>query len=326
MKRESVLVLASHANQQLHPGIHALLAAAAPLAGEVDVLLFGSDCQKPLAQARRLEGVRQLLCCEHPLLATTLAENVAPWLAAIMRNYTALLMPADGLARDLLPRLGALMGIQPMEELVEIIDTRRVRWFDRCDGSLQTLVSQQPVRLLSLLLRRSAPPSAAVGSKAHSQASVQFPAPVQFLAPPAAPRSQVVARVGGGAAPSSGRPDLASARVVVAGGGGLRSAEACANFYALADKLHAAVGVSRAGVDAGLAGVDALVGQSGRVVAPELYLAIGLSGALQHQAGMREAKLVVAINPDAAAPIFELADYGLVANAEEVIPELLALL
>ena len=322
MKRESVLVLASHANQQLHPGIHALLAAATPLAGEVDLLLFGSDCQQPLAQARQLAGVRQLLWCDHPQLATPLAESLAPWLAAIMRNYTALLMPAEGLARDLLPRLGAIMGVQPMEELVEIIDTQRVRRFDPCDGSLQTLVSQQPVRLLSVLVRRSAPSPSFTGVNPRSLV------PVQTLAPPAPPRTRVVARAGGQLAAQlpSGRPDLASARVVVAGGGGLRSAEACANFYALADKLNAAVGVSRAGVDAGLAGVEALVGQSGRVVAPELYLAIGLSGALQHQAGMREARVVVAINPDAAAPIFELADYGLVANAEEAIPELLAYL
>jgi electron transfer flavoprotein alpha subunit len=275
----------------------------------IDLLVAGASCDTVVKQAQQLAGIDRVLYADSETARYPQAENFAPWITGLMKDYCTLVMGATTWGKDLLPHIGALMDVQPITDIVQILNPSTFKRPIYAGSALEVLASQQPVKLLSLR------PSAFVGGGITT-----ISVPVLAIAPPAPTvHSQYV----GSQQNQSGLPELTSARVVVSGGRGLQMAENFSLLYQLADKLHAAVGASRAAVDAGFVGNELQVGQTGKVVAPELYLAIGLSGAVQHQAGMRESRVIVAINKDPDAPIFQIADYGLVADLFDVIPELI---
>ncbi len=302
------LVLAEHENGQLNPATRAAIGAANIIGGEVDVLLLGHNIAAVTAQAKALEGVSKVLVEDDALYAHPLAENLTPILVEIGAGYSHILAAATSIGKDVMPRVAAHLNTQQISEITKVIapDT-----FERpiyAGNALETLQSADAIKVITV--RATAFDKVADGGSAQV---VDVPA----VAPQAA-TSRFVSME----ASKSERPDLASARVVVSGGRGVGSKENFAIIESLADKLGAAIGASRAAVDAGYVPNDYQVGQTGKVVAPELYIAVGISGAIQHLAGMKESKVIVAINKDENAPIFEIADYGLVGDLFTVLPEL----
>ncbi len=283
------------------------------IALDVDLLVIGKGCAALAATAARIPGVRQVLMAEGESLEHQLPEAVAPWLATMARAYAYVFVGATTFGKNLLPRVAALMDIQPVTDIVAITSANCFKRPIYAGSALTSVITEQPIKLLSI--RASAFPSVML-DVVREEAS----APV---IPIRAPATQQMSRFIRQEQVQSERPDLTSARVVVSGGRGMQAAENFQLLYQLADRLDAAVGASRAAVDAGFAPNDMQVGQTGKIVAPELYIAVGLSGAVQHLAGMRESRVVVAINKDPEAPIFQAADYGLVADLFEAVPELI---
>lgn len=279
---------------------------------DIDLLVIGKDCSAVAAAAGRVPGIRQVLLADAESLEYQLPEAVAPWLAAMAGDYAYLVLSATTFGKNLLPRVGALMDIQPITDVVDIISANCFKRPIYAGSALVSVMSDQPTELLGI--RASAFPGVSFGEAS---------APIVPIPVPAA---QQMSRFVGQQQVRSERPDLASARVVVSGGRGMQAGENFELLYQLADKLGAAVGASRAAVDAGFVPNDMQVGQTGKVVAPELYIAVGLSGAVQHLAGMRDSQVVVAINKDPDAPIFQVADYGVVADLFDAVPELIKLL
>lgn len=279
---------------------------------EVDLLIVGKNCAAVAGMAARIPGVRQVLVADGDSGEHQLPETLAPWLARLAGGYIYFFAGATTFGKNLLPRVAALMDIQPITDVVAIAAPNEFLRPVYAGSALARLRTDQPIKLLSV--RASAFTDVVLGESSAAIVSIT-PPPTQNMSR-FIDQQQVQAE----------RPELASARVVVSGGRGLQAGENFQLLYQLADKLGAAVGASRAAVDAGFAANDMQVGQTGKVVAPELYIAIGLSGAVQHLAGMRDSRVVVAINKDPDAPIFQAADYGLVADLFAAVPELIALL
>lgn len=279
---------------------------------EVDLLVVGKDCSAIADMAARIPGIRQVLVADGDSGEHQLPETLAPWLVTLVSDYSYVCVGATTFGKNLLPRMAALIDIQPVTDVVAIDSANEFRRPVYAGSALARVHTEQPVKLLSI--RASAFADVLLGESI---------APITSIAPPPA---QSISRFIDQQQVQTERPELTSARVVVSGGRGLQASENFKLLYQLADKLGAAVGASRAAVDAGFAANDMQVGQTGKVVAPELYFAIGLSGAVQHLAGMRDSRVVVAINKDPDAPIFQVADYGLVADLFEVVPELIELL
>lgn len=279
---------------------------------DVDLLVAGKDCAAVAETAARIPGIRKVLVADDESCEHQLPETLAPWLAKLASDYAYVCVGATTFGKNLLPRIAALMDVQPITDVVAIDSANEFKRPVYAGSALARVRTEQPIKLLSI--RASA--FAEVGLGAGS-------APIMSIDPPPA---QQLSRFIGEQQVQSERPELRSARVVVSGGRGLQSSENFMLLYQLADKLGAAVGASRAAVDAGFAANDMQVGQTGKVVAPQLYIAIGLSGAVQHLAGMRDSRVVVAINKDPEAPIFQVADYGLVADLFDAVPELIELL
>ncbi|HEY0894852.1 MAG TPA: FAD-binding protein [Cellvibrio sp.] len=279
---------------------------------DVDLLVVGKDCAAVAGMAARIPGVRQVLLADGESVEHQLPETLAAWLAELAGGYTYFCVGATTFGKNLLPRVAALMDIQPVTDVVAINSACEFTRPVYAGSALARVRTGQPTKLLSV--RASAFTDVILG---ESSAAV-----VPITPPPAQSLSRFIDQQ----QVQAERPELASARVVVSGGRGLQAGENFQLLYRLADKLGAAVGASRAAVDAGFAPNDMQVGQTGKVVAPELYIAIGLSGAVQHLAGMRDSRVVVAINKDPDAPIFQAADYGLVADLFDAVPELIALL
>lgn len=277
---------------------------------DVDLLVVGKDCADVAAAAARVPGIRQVLIADADSCAHQLAENLIPWLAELAQSYAYILMGATTFGKNLLPGIAALLDIQPITDIVDIESASVFKRPIYAGSALVRVATEQPVKLLSF--RGSAFNAVALGDMA---------APIVKVIPP---RDREISRFICQDSLSHDRPELTAARIVVSGGRGVQNSENFQLLYQLADKLGAAVGASRAAVDAGLVGNDLQVGQTGKIVAPELYIAIGLSGAVQHLAGMRESRVVVAINNDPDAPIFQVADYGLVTDLFEAVPDLLA--
>lgn len=308
-----VLLLAEHDNHHLAPTTLHLLGAARELApARVDVLLIGQGCAGVAGSLAHIPGVSHVLCVDGLGLKHPLAEVVAPIMATLAPAYTHVLIAATTTGKDIAPRLAALLNIQPVSDVVAILDPVTFKRPIYAGSAIATIANGEPIHLLTL--RTSA--FAAVATRGGA-------APIQELA---GPSPSATSRFVEEQLSHSERPELSVARVVVSGGRGLQSGENFALLYALADKLGAAVGASRAAVDAGFVANDMQVGQTGKVVAPELYIAVGISGAVQHLAGMKESKVIVAINKDPDAPIFQVADYGLVADLFDAVPELIAAL
>jgi electron transfer flavoprotein alpha subunit len=279
---------------------------------EVDLLVAGKDCAAVAGMAARIPGVRQVLVADGDSCKHQLPETLAPWLAKLANDYVYVCVGATTFGKNLLPRVAALMDIQPITDVVAIEAANEFKRPVYAGSALSRVCTEQPIKLLSI--RASAFTDVALGESS---------APITSITPPP---MQNISRFISQQQVQTERPELTSARVVVSGGRGLQASENFKLLYQLADKLGAAVGASRAAVDAGFAANDMQVGQTGKVVAPELYIAVGLSGAVQHVAGMRDSRVVVAINKDPDAPIFQVADYGLVADLFDAVPELIGLL
>ncbi len=308
----AVLVVAEHDNASLKPATLNTLAAAGELGGDVEVLVAGSDCAGAAGAAAKLPGVAKVLVADAPEYGHELAENLAPLIAKLAAGYTHLLAPASTFGKNVMPRAAALLDVQQISDIsaIEAPDT-----FVRpiyAGNAMLTVKSSDPIKVLTV---RSTAFEAAPedGGSAPSQALEGT-------------GDRGLSSFVGEELTKSERPELTTAGIVISGGRGMQSGENFAMLERIADKLGAAVGASRAAVDAGYVPNDYQVGQTGKVVAPDLYIAVGISGAIQHLAGMKDSKVIVAINKDEEAPIFQVADYGLVADLFQAIPELEAAL
>ena len=304
----TILVIAEHDQQTIKSATLNTVAAAVKIGGEVHLLVAGSACSGAAAQAAALQGVAKVLVADAAQYASQTAENLAALVVANASAYTHILAPATTFGKNLLPRVAALLDVAQISEItaVESADT-----FVRpiyAGNAMATVQSQDPVKVIT------------VRTTAFDPVATGAAAPVESLAVAADTGLTVLQ---GRELTKSERPELGAAKIIVSGGRGLGSGE---NYHRLleplADKLGAALGASRAAVDAGFVPNDYQVGQTGKVVAPQLYVAIGISGAIQHLAGMKDSKVIVAINKDPDAPIFQVADYGLVADLFETVPQL----
>jgi electron transfer flavoprotein alpha subunit len=304
----AVLLLAEHDNKALAPATAKALNAARAFGGDVDVLVVGQDCRGVAEAAAKLDGVRKVLIAEAPHLAQRLAEEVAASVLPLMQNYSVLLAPATTMGKNVLPRVAAMLDVAQISDIVEVKSPKTFVRPVYAGNALETVETSD--KIVVGTVRITAFASAGEGGSA----------PIEAI--PAQPAVSLSSFEGSQISVSE-RPELTAARIVVSGGRGMQSGD---NFKTLieplADRLGAAVGASRAAVDAGYMPNDHQVGQTGKVVAPELYIAIGISGAIQHLAGMKDSKVIVAINKDADAPIFQVADYGLVGDLFTVLPEL----
>jgi electron transfer flavoprotein alpha subunit len=304
----AVLLLAEHDNKLPAPATAKALTAARAFSTDVDILVAGEGCRAVAEEASKLEGVRKVLLVEAPYLAQRLAEEVAATVLALMSGYTVLLAPATTMGKNVLPRVAALLDVAQVSDIVEVKSPKIFVRPVYAGNALETVETSDKIIV------------ATVRTTAFAAAGEGGSAPIETVT--AAP-SVGLSSFEGSEISESERPELTAARVVVSGGRGMQSGD---NFKKLieplADRLGAAVGASRAAVDAGYMPNDHQVGQTGKVVAPELYIAVGISGAIQHLAGMKDSKVIVAINKDAEAPIFQVADYGLVGDLFTVLPEL----
>lgn len=305
----SVLIIAEHHQGQLADNVAQLVTAAGTLGGQIDLLLLGQGLTGVGEQAAALSGVDKVLFAEHPLLVDGLLDGVGTLLASWCQGYSHCLMAASTMGKALLPQVAARLGVEMISEVTAIESCDTFLRPIYAGNAIARVASRAPIKVMT------------VRATAFNKAPTGGRAPVETLAVPALPRkTRLIERR---AVPSC-RPELTAARVVVSGGRALGSKAQFALIEALADKLGGAVGASRAAVDAGYVANDLQVGQTGKVVAPELYIAVGISGAIQHLAGMKESKVIVAINKDSEAPIFQVADYGLVGDLFTLLPELTA--
>jgi electron transfer flavoprotein alpha subunit len=302
------LVLAQHDNAALDKATLHALSAASKLGGELDVLVAGQDCGAVADAAARVPGVRKVLQVVHPAYAQPVAEDLAALLLTLADSYDHLVAAATTTGKNVVPRVAALLDTAQVSDVVEVLGPDTFKRYVYAGNALATVQSTDMKRVLTV--RTTAFPTApAEGGSAE-------------IATVAAVEPQGLAEFLGREVHRSARPDLASARIVVSGGRGIGSTENFRLVEQLADALGAAVGASRAAVDAGFAPNDWQVGQTGKIVAPDLYVAVGISGAIQHLAGMKDSKVIVAINKDEEAPIFQVADYGLVGDLFQLVPEL----
>jgi electron transfer flavoprotein alpha subunit len=308
----AVLVVADHDNASLKDNTHKTVTAALALSSDVDVLVAGQGVAGVAAEAAKIAGVRKVLTAESDQLGKGLAEAEAATVLGLMGGYDAVLVPATSAGKNFAPRVAAKLDVAPISEIVEVVDANTFVRPIYAGNALETVQSADAKKVITV--RATAFKAAGEGGSAAIEA---------VDAGPGAPKTRFVSEE----IVKSTRPELGAAKIVVSGGRAMGSAEEFQRVIEpLADKLGAAVGASRAAVDAGYAPNDYQVGQTGKVVAPQLYVAIGISGAIQHLAGMKDSKVIVAINKDADAPIFQVADYGLVADYKVAVPELMAAL
>ncbi len=308
----AILVVAEHDNASLKPSTRNTITAAKELAGhgagDISVLVAGTGCQGTADAAAKIDGVAKVLMADAPALGHGLAEPLADQIRALADGHAHILAPASTFGKNALPRLAALLDVQQISEISEVLGADTFVRPIYAGNALATVKSNDAVKVITV--RTTAFDAAPDGGSA---------APVETVAPVADPGHSEFKDM---AASGGDRPELTAAQVVISGGRGLGSGENFSLLEPIADKLNAAIGASRAAVDAGYVPNDYQVGQTGKVVAPSLYIAVGISGAIQHLAGMKDSKVIVAINKDEEAPIFQVADYGLVADLFKVLPEL----
>jgi electron transfer flavoprotein alpha subunit len=303
----AVLLIAEHDNQRLKDATHKALTAALALGSDVHVLVAGREAAAAAAHAAKLEGVKKVLHCEAPFFERPLAEPMAALIVSLAGAYEHLVAPATTNGKNYMPRVAALLDVMQISDISEVKSPDTFVRLIYAGNAVQTVQSGEPKKVITV--RTAAfQPAAEAGS-----------APIEQVAPPADPG---LSRYESENLSKTDRPELTSARIIVSGGRGMQNGENFKLLDSVARKLGAAVGASRAAVDAGYVPNDYQVGQTGKVVAPELYIAVGISGAIQHLAGMKDSKVIVAINKDEEAPIFQVADYGLVADLFQAVPEL----
>ncbi len=304
----SVLVIAEHDNAELKPATLAAVTAATAMGGDVDVLVVGSGCAAVGAAAANVAGVAKVLVADAPEYAYMLAEPVADLVVPLARNYAAVMAVANTVGKNFMPRVAALLDVSQISEISEIVGPDTFIRPIYAGNAMATVQSSDAIKVITIRPTGFEKAAAEGGS-----------ASVENL--PAAGDPGLSSFVGEELSKSE-RPELTAAKIIISGGRGMQSGENFPIIEAVADQLGAAVGASRAAVDAGFVPNDYQVGQTGKVVAPELYIAVGISGAIQHLAGMKDSKVIVAINKDEEAPIFQVADYGLVADLFKAVPEL----
>ena len=303
----SVLVIAEHDNASLKPSTLNTVAAAAKI-GDVAVLVAGAGCEAAAKAAAAIAGVAKVLRADAPQYKDGLAENLAALVVVLAPGYTHILAPATSFGKNVTPRIAALLDTAQISDIVAVVSPDTFVRPIYAGNALATVQSRDKVKVITV--RTTGFDAAAAGGGAAAIENAQ--------AVPDTGMSSLVGR----ALTKTERPELTSARAIVSGGRGMGSGDNFKLLEPLADKLHAAMGASRAAVDAGFVPNDWQVGQTGKIVAPDLYIAVGISGAIQHLAGMKDSRVIVAINKDEEAPIFQVADYGIVGDLFQVVPEL----
>jgi electron transfer flavoprotein alpha subunit len=304
----SVLVVAEHDNESLAAATLNTITAAGQLSDDVHVLVAGEGCAAAADAAAKIAGVSKVRLADAPQYGHGLAEPLAALVVSLAGEYSHVLTPADKFGKNFLPRAAALLDVSSISDITEIKDADTFVRPIYAGNAIATVKSSDNIKLVSVRMTAFEDAPADGGSASvETVAAAEDPGIAQFV---------------GQDLTVSERPELVSARVVVSGGRGMQSGENFKLLEGIADQLNAAIGASRAAVDAGYVPNDYQVGQTGKVVAPDLYVAVGISGAIQHLAGMKESKVIVAINKDEEAPIFQVADYGLVADLFQALPEL----
>jgi electron transfer flavoprotein alpha subunit len=303
------LVIAEHDNQSLKAATLNAVAAALQCSADVDVLVAGNSTDTVATAAAQIVGVRKVIQVDAPNLADQLAEPLAAQILSIANQYSHILAPATANGKNVLPRVAAKLDVAQLSDITKVIGADTFERPIYAGNAIATVQTSDPIKVITVRTTGFDPVAATGGFAAiEKQAAVESKSSSVFV---------------GRQLTKSDRPELTAAKIIVSGGRGLGSGEKYQELIApLADKLGAALGASRAAVDAGYVPNDYQVGQTGKIVAPELYIAIGISGAIQHLAGMKDSKVIVAINKDPEAPIFSVADYGLVADLNTAVPEL----
>ena len=304
----SVLVVADHHNAALSDSTHKTVTAAQAIGGDIDILVAGENAGGVAEAAAKIAGIRKVLHADDAQYANRLAENFAALIVSVAGDYDAILKSADTTGKNVMPRVAALLDVMQISEVVAVESPDTFVRPIYAGNAMQTVKSSDAKKVLTV--RATAFKAADEGGSASIEAvaAADNPSLSEFV---------------GEELTKSERPELSGAKIVISGGRALGSFENFEKYiFPIADKLGAAVGASRAAVDAGYVPNDYQVGQTGKVVAPELYIAVGISGAIQHLAGMKDSKVIVAINKDEEAPIFQVADYGLVADLFKALPEL----
>ncbi|WP_258239927.1 electron transfer flavoprotein subunit alpha/FixB family protein [Pseudidiomarina homiensis] len=304
----SILVIAEHDNKELSPATLKTLAAAQAIGGDIDVLVAGEGCQAVAEEVAKAEGVSKVRLADNAVYGHFLAENLGTLVAELAKDYGHILAPATTTGKNFMPRVAALLDVAQVSDIIAVESADTFKRPIYAGNAIATVQSEDAIKVITVRATAFDAVAAEGGNAAIEAVDTVIDND----------KSEFV----GEELAESERPDLTAARVVISGGRGMQNGE---NFHLLekvADKLGAAVGASRAAVDAGFVPNDMQVGQTGKIVAPELYIAVGISGAIQHLAGMKDSKVIVAINKDEEAPIFQVADYGLVADLFDVLPEL----
>ncbi len=304
----AVLLIADHNNAALGASTAKALAAAKAIGGDVHVLVAGAGVGAAAEAASKLEGAAKVLVADAPQLANQLAEELAPLIVGLAPAYDAIVAPATASGKNVMPRVAATLDVAQISEITKVVSPDTFERPIYAGNAIQTVQSADPKKVIT------------VRTASFQAVGTGGSAPIETVSAPAAAG---ISSFDKAELSKSDRPELTSARIVISGGRGMQSGDNFTKYIEpVADKLGAAMGASRAAVDAGFVPNDFQVGQTGKVVAPELYIAVGISGAIQHLAGMKDSKIIVAINKDAEAPIFQVADYGLVADLFTALPEL----
>ena len=304
----TILVVAEYENGAVAPATLNTVAAAAKIGGDVHVLVAGQNVGGVAESAAKIAGVAKVLVADNAAYAHLLPENVAPLVAELAKGYSHVLAPATTNGKNILPRVAALLDVDQISEIISVESADTFKRPIYAGNAIATVQSSAAVKVITVRTTGFDAVAAEGGSAAvEAVASAHDAGKSAFVGEELA---------------KSDRPELTAAKIVVSGGRGMGNGDNFKHLYSRADKLGAAVGASRAAVDAGFVPNDMQVGQTGKIVAPQLYIAVGISGAIQHLAGMKDSKVIVAINKDEEAPIFQVADYGLVADLFEAVPEL----
>lgn len=304
----TILVIAEHDNTSVKSATLNTVAAAQAIGGEIHLLVAGAGCGAVAEEAAKIAGVTKVLLADSPVYGHMLAENVGLLIADIGKNYTHILAPSTSNGKNILPRAAALLDVQAISDVTGIDSADTFQRPIYAGNVIATVKSSDTIKVLTVRGTAFDAVSSEGGSAVIEAVSAAHDAGLSVFV-----REEIA---------KNDRPELTSAKIVISGGRGMQNGDNFELLYKVADKLGAAVGASRAAVDAGFVPNDMQVGQTGKIVAPDLYIAVGISGAIQHLAGMKDSKVIVAINKDADAPIFQVADYGLVADLFDAVPEL----
>ena len=303
----TTLLIAEHDNNNISDSVRKAITATKEIGETVDVLVAGKDCNSVADEAAKISGVNKVLICDNDIYSKHLAEPYADLIVSLASNYNTFIAPATTTSKNYMPRVAALLDVPQVSDIISVIDNQTFEHPIYAGNAIETVKLLSEKKVIT------------VRATAFQASEDQEAADIEAIDSAANPGlSEYISEE----LTESDRPELTSAKIIISGGRGMQSGDNFTLLEAIADKLGAAVGASRAAVDAGFVPNDYQVGQTGKVVAPELYIAVGISGAIQHLAGMKDSKIIVAINKDEEAPIFQVADYGLVADLFKAIPEL----